>query len=161
MQIGVISDTHLKRPDKLLQDVADRIFRDVAMVLHAGDLTHIDVISVFNDRDTVTVRGNMDRTKSVSCLPETKIIEILGYRIGLIHGWGGPRGIQERIVKRFDRVDAIVYGHTHKAAIHDRGGTLLFNPGAFAGSFLLGRNRSVGLLELSEKGISASIVPVG
>jgi len=128
MKIGVISDTHMSKPTAELASLTDGVFADVSMVLH------------------VTQK-----------LPSKEIITVNNYRIGLIHGWGSPKGLEDRIVGDFQDVDAIVYGHTHKAANHIKNGILMFNPGAFSGTFIFGRTRSVGLLSVGD-GIRGSIV---
>ena len=135
MKIGVISDTHLSKPNKALWRLAQGIFADVPMVLHAGDLTRISILEVFSDKKVIAVCGNMDRYDVTQKLPTKEIITVNGYRIGLIHGWGSSRGLEDKIIDNFQDVDAIVYGHTHKAANHIKNGVLMFNPGAFAGTF--------------------------
>ncbi len=39
-------------------------------------------------------------------------------------------GIERRVLSRFSGVDVIVFGHTHKALMEERKGTLLVNPGS-------------------------------
>ncbi|MDF1591235.1 MAG: YfcE family phosphodiesterase [Desulfobacterales bacterium] len=150
MKIGVISDTHLSEPDERLYRLADHIFADADMILHAGDLVNLAVLKVFSDKKVISVRGNMDRQEVAAKLPDKEIIAVGRFRIGLIHGWGSPRGIEDKIKGCFTDVNAIVYGHTHKAANHLKDGLLFFNPGAFSGTFLMGRNRSVGVLIVSD-----------
>ena len=157
MKIGVISDTHMSNPSESLRSLVDNIFSDVSMVLHAGDLTRISILEAFEGKDVVAVCGNMDRYDVTQTLSVKEIINIQGNRIGLIHGWGSPKGIEDRIRGEFQGIDAIVYGHTHKAVNKEKDGILMFNPGAFSGTFLFGRNRSVGLLTIND-GIRGSIV---
>ena len=102
----------------------------------------------------------MDRHDVTAKLPSKEIVTIAGYSIGLIHGWGSPWGIEDKIINAFHNVHAIVYGHTHKPANHEKNGVLMFNPGAFSGTFLLGRNRSVGLLTVDNGGICGEIVSI-
>lgn len=159
MRIGVISDTHLNEPNSDLIRVYEEVFSDVEMILHAGDLTNIKVLDVFADKTVHAVCGNMDRGVAASSLPAELIVQAGEFRIGLTHGWGSSHNIEERIRSRFSDVDAIVYGHSHKAANHIRDGVLMFNPGAFSGSFPWGRNRSVGILTIDEgSGIYGEIV---
>jgi uncharacterized protein len=160
MRIGVISDTHLNEPNLDLVNLSEGLFADVDMVLHAGDLTNILVLDVFGDKKVQAVCGNMDRGVSAASLPAELIVQACGYRIGLTHGWGSSHNIEARIRTRFENVDAIVYGHSHKAANHVSGGVLMFNPGSFSGSYPLGRKRSVGILTLDEgkNGIRGKIV---
>ena len=157
MKIGVISDTHLSKPTPMLWRINKDIFADVSMVLHAGDLTRLAILEPFSDKTVVAVAGNMDRHDVTEKLPKMKIVDIDGYRIGLIHGWGSPKGLEDRIMHSFNNVQAIVYGHTHRAANHYKNGVLMFNPGAFSGTFLLGKKRSVGILTIKD-GIQGTII---
>ena len=150
MKIGVISDTHLSKPTEALHHINEKIFADVSMVLHAGALTRLAILEVFSDKDVIAVAGNMDRHDVTAKLAAKEIIEIKGYRIGLIHGWGSPNGLEDKVFHCFQNVHAIVYGHTHRASNRFRDGVLMFNPGAFSGTFLLGRDRSVGILTLDD-----------
>ncbi len=159
MKIGVISDTHLSEPTEELFNLSDVLFADVSLVLHAGDLTRITVLDAFSGKEVIAVCGNMDRYDVTQKLPVKKIVSVDGYRIGLIHGYGSPKKVEDKINTEFHDVDAIVYGHTHRAANHIKDGILLFNPGAFSGTFPMGRKRSVGLLTIGN-GISGSIVEI-
>ncbi len=150
MKIGVISDTHLSEPNERLYRLADHVFADAAVILHAGDLINLEVLKVFSNKKVISVRGNMDLHEVAAKLPDNDILAIGRFRIGLIHGWGSPWGIEERIKGCFTNVDAIVYGHTHKPSNHVRDGILFFNPGAFSGTFIMGRNCSVGILTVSD-----------
>ena len=160
MKIGVIADTHLYRPSQALRRLVPEVFADVSIILHAGDLTRLEVLEAFSDKKIVAVYGNMDRYDVVKKLPDKDILETGGFRIGLIHGWGAPWGIEDRIRDSFNDVHAIVYGHTHKPANHIKDGILFFNPGAFSGTFLMGRNRSVGILTISDA-MKGSIINLG
>ncbi|NIY15820.1 MAG: hypothetical protein GWM98_13445, partial [Nitrospinaceae bacterium] len=76
------------------------------------------------------VRGNMD--PFVQGVPVKRVIEFAGHRIGLIHGWGPPEGLENRLLKEFcgENLDALVYGHSHYPANHECNGMLFFNPGS-------------------------------
>ena len=149
MKVGVISDTHLTSCDERLTRLLKEHFGDVDLILHAGDLIDMRVLDAFTGKDVKAVCGNMDSPAVRRQLPTRHTLQVGKFKIGLIHGWGGPQGIEERIRREFDEVDCIVYGHTHVASQATRGGILFFNPGAFGGGFVTGK-RSVGLLELSE-----------
>ena len=157
MKIGVISDTHLSKPNQTLYRLNEGIFADVSIVLHAGDLTRLAILEAFASKQVIAVSGNMDRHDVTATLPPQEIVTVAGYRIGLIHGWGSPRGIEDNIINVFHDVHAIVYGHTHKPSNHVRNGILMFNPGSFSGSFLLGRNPSVGIITV-DNGVSGKII---
>jgi putative phosphoesterase len=156
MKVGVISDTHLRQANRELEELLAGPFKDVEMVLHAGDITELAVLQSFVGKEIQAVCGNMDSPALRRQLPTQHTLQVGKFKIGLIHGWGGPQAIEERIRREFDEVDCIIYGHTHVASQVTRGGILFFNPGAFGGGFVTAK-RSVGLLELGET-ISGEIV---
>ena len=75
------------------------------------------------------VRGNMDSPEIKAALPEKDVFEAGGKRIGLIHGWGVPWGLGERVREQFDGVDVIVFGHPHPPCNRHVRGVLPVNPG--------------------------------
>jgi putative phosphoesterase len=157
MKIGVISDTHLRKPTPELYELQYTVFADVTTILHAGDLTELEVLEAFSDKEVVAVCGNMDSRAVRSQLPSKRVLEIGGFRIGIIHGWGHPFGVPKKIADTFGNVDVIVYGHSHRPDNEIRHGILFFNPGAFSGGFPFIRKRSVGILTLGER-ISGRII---
>lgn len=152
---GIISDTHLSRPSKLLASLVapGGVFAEADCVLHSGDIVSLDVLAAFAPKAVYAVAGNMDGYALSRELPGRRVVEIGGMRIGLIHGHGPDRNVEERVFSEFaeDGVDAICYGHTHVAANHYRDGILLFNPGSFM-------NGTVGILRIDEKGVRGSII---
>jgi putative phosphoesterase len=159
MKIGVISDTHLSQSSDALVRIAKGAFSDVSLIIHAGDLTSMSVLDVFSDRQVVAVCGNKDRKPIPSFLPERQILDAKGYRIGVVHGWGSPKGIEDRVMSCFKDVHCIVYGHTHKPKNCIHSGILLFNPGAFSGTRFLKRKPTAGILTIGN-GITGKIIPV-
>ncbi len=161
MKIGVISDTHESVPTEELKSISDDIFADVSLILHAGDITRLSVLNAFEGKEVIAVSGNMDRYDVTNTIPDRQIIELCNYRIGLIHGWGSTKGLENRIIECFDDVHVIVYGHSHKSANHINNGILMFNPGAYSGTHPFGNKRSVGLLTISETdGVSGTIINI-
>ncbi len=159
IKIGVISDTHLSQPSPDLFDLMGDVFSDVSMVFHAGDLTRISILEAFSEKEVYAVSGNMDQHDVVDTLPSETVIKIGEYRIGLIHGWGSRDGVEGRVMGRFSGVDGIVYGHTHRPANHLKDNILLFNPGAFSGSFISGKKHSVGVLSIND-GLTGRIINI-
>lgn len=82
------------------------------------------MLDIFGDKEVKAVCGNMDNDKTREKLPGQLIFEIKGFKIGLIHGWGSPGSIEEKILRRIGKVDCVVYGHTHKPANHKEGDVL-------------------------------------
>jgi len=158
MKIGVISDTHIPINAENLPGEIIKHFKDADMILHAGDLVELSVLeNLLQIAPRVeAVRGNMDSKTVQAKLPEKKIIKADKYNIGLIHGWGPPDNLIERIEKVFKNVDIIVFGHSHQPVNEKHGGILFFNPGS-ATDTIYTPQRSIGILELDEK-IKAEII---
>lgn len=150
MKIGVISDTHLSGYDDRLRHLMDDYFYDVSLILHAGDLVDIRVLDAFAGKDVKAICGNMDPQPVRQSLPDRLIINLNNYRIGLIHGWGMPFGLENKLLKEIGRVDCLVYGHTHRPANVVRDGILFFNPGSATDTRFASRN-TIGILEIGEK----------
>jgi len=162
VKIGVLSDTHIAKAGNrwdFLGNLRDKWFKDADMVLHAGDFTDPDVLTAFHPIPVVGVRGNMDPLEID--LPLKKIIALNGgKRIGLIHGWGHPRGLCERVLREWEgeSLDCLVFGHSHVPVCFEKNGLLLFNPG----SATMGRGglgATIGLLEICDR-ISGKILPL-
>lgn len=150
MKIGVISDTHLRRPDERLRRIVDLYFKDADMILHAGDLVGLEVLEVFSGKDVKAVCGNMDGEDVRRDLPDKIVIELKGFKIGLIHGWGMPFGLEKKLRKQFEDIDCLVYGHTHHACNRVTNDVLFFNPGSAIDRRFAKRN-TIGLLEIEDK----------
>jgi len=151
MKIGVISDTHLTGPSRFLEEVHERYFSDVDLILHAGDLISLAVLNAFKGKKCIAVAGNTDLSDVKERLPEREIIDAGRFKIGLIHGWGFPLGLRKRVETSFEGVHCIVFGHSHRAKIFRRNGILYFNPGSFSPSIYSLWSRSIGILTVEEK----------
>ncbi len=132
VRIGVLSDTHLQKPNRELSRlVTDGPFSEVDIIFHAGDIVRMEVLDALAPLEVIAVRGNMDDDGVTANLPEKRVIQVEGFSIGLVHGWGSRAGLEERVRTAFTGVDAICYGHSHAASNHVVAGVLLFNPGSF------------------------------
>jgi hypothetical protein len=135
LKIGVISDTHihdLRQGAKLADRLLANWFADVAMILHAGDVVNPAFLDLFVEPPIHAVRGNMD--PPVAGIPNRRVFSLGGFRIGLIHGWGSPATLEQRLHHEVQglSLDCLVYGHSHVPACHRAHGLLLFNPGSAA-----------------------------
>lgn len=154
--IGVISDTHLRRVTKEFKDIFQEHLSDKDLIVHSGDIVSNEMVDFLGKRKFCGVHGNMDANEVKARLPEKRTIEIGSFKIGIIHGWGGVRDLEERIFPEFQQVDVIIYGHTHIAANHKKQGVLFFNPGAAMG-FSRGDGNSIGILNIDKK-INSQII---
>lgn len=151
--IGVISDTHMfsrsrNLPKRLVQGLAG-----VDLILHAGDFTDLAVIPMLEKIAPLeAVAGNNDGSPIVKRFGYSKVVNIGGKRIGLVHGHLGPgRSTEEKALRSFQeaQVDAIVFGHSHVPYLDTVNGILLFNPGSPTDKRFLAPKYSFGLLEIS------------
>ena len=161
MLIGLISDTHIPDRAKILpQNVIDA-FKDVDLILHAGDLTSPRVIEELETiAPVMAVQGNMDRVNGID-LPQAKTLEAEGLKIGMIHGEVYPRADTQQLVylaKELD-VDILVSGHSHQPKIEKKDGVLLINPGSPIVPRLA--DRTVMLLEINNKEVDVEIIKIG
>lgn len=160
LRVLVTGDTHCKNAGHIehLVDLLRPHALDVDMLLHAGDLVITDVVAALEDlAPTRAVRGNMDFTVGES-LPERRIIEAGGKRIGLTHGEGSPFGLVERVRRHFTdgTVDLIVFGHTHEPFLETVDGVLMLNPGSPTDRRFTSHN-SVAILTITDA-LSAQII---
>ncbi len=149
MKIGVLSDTHLRRVTKELEEIYDKYLADKDLVLHAGDIVSTEVVDFLDRKTFYGVHGNMDPVEVKEVLPARRIIDLGPLRIGLIHGGGSADGLEERVITQFHDVDVVVYGHSHIPANHVKDGVLMFNPGTATG-FTYSGVHTIGVLDVND-----------
>lgn len=117
-KIGVISDTH-----GLLRPEVEQKLRGCEVILHGGDINNPAILDALNKiATTYAVRGNNDK-EWASNLPETLSVELWGVSLFMVHN-------KKYIPKDMERVDVIIYGHSHKYEEKYLGERLLLNPGS-------------------------------
>lgn len=158
MKIGVISDTHIPQVAPRIPQEIYNVFKGIDLILHAGDLTEISVLGELKKlAETQAVYGNMDEPDVRKILPVKRIIEVGKFTIGLIHGNGPPFNLISKVRKEFfQKVDVIVFGHSHSPVNEVREGILFFNPGSPTDKTFAKYN-SYGLLTIDD-GIKGEIV---
>jgi len=157
MRLGLIADTHgLLRPEVF------EVFRDVDLILHAGDVGPPELLTELEAVAPVTaVWGNTDGFELREKVPEVVETRIEGFDFLLIHGhqFGSPT--PEALNRAYPNAEVSVSGHTHKPLLTllDQVVTVL-NPGG-AGWRRFRLPASVGIMEL-EPGIPprARLVPL-
>lgn len=160
MRIGVISDTHMPSVADKLPGRVFAEFRGLDMILHAGDIVTLSVLeSLAKLSRVIAVCGNMDRLEVCAELPHKTVVEAEGCRIGLTHGFGPPDGLLENVRREFEgeKVDAIVFGHSHHAFNEVKDGILFFNPGTPTDR-RFSHSLSIGLLEVDDSKIEGRII---
>lgn len=160
MKIGVISDTHI--PDRAgdIPEVVLKAFRGVDMIIHAGDLVDPKVLERLKEAcsNVVAVLGNMDSGKLKDALLSKQIISVGKFKIGIMHGYGHPEKLIDVLSEAFkdDKVDLVIFGHSHVATNITRDGVVYFNPGSPTDR-LFSPYTSYGIIEINDS-INANIV---
>ena len=161
MLIGLISDTHIPDRAKEIPENVYSAFKNVDLILHAGDLTSLKVIEELeNIAPVIAIQGNMDRVNGIN-LPTAKVLEAEGLRIGIVHGEVYPRADTQQLLylARELNVDILVSGHSHQPKIEQTEGILLLNPGSPVVPRLA--DRTVMLLDINNKEVDVEIVKIG
>ncbi|WP_159883604.1 metallophosphoesterase family protein [Paenibacillus puerhi] len=156
MRIGIVSDTHLYDHKPELPAALVEGLSGVDLILHAGDWIAESIVDRFAAIAPVDgIAGNNDGPGIVRRFGRSKVLELAGYRIGLVHGDGG-RSTPDTAYRTFcasggeASVDIVLFGHSHIPYQDMRGGVLLFNPGSPTDK----RRQdmySYGILELTEQ----------
>lgn len=161
MLIGLISDTHIPDRMKELPEKVFEAFKDVEMILHAGDVTSQEVIEKLEEIAPVTaIQGNTDRIVGLD-LPKTTVVEAEELKIGVIHGEVYPRADTQQLhylAKQLD-VDILVSGHSHQPKVEKVEDVLLINPGSPTVPRLA--DRTIMILEINKKEVNVELVKVG
>lgn len=120
-RIGIISDTHgLLRPQAL-----ERL-RGSHHIIHAGDIGAPSIINALQAlAPTTAIRGNIDKAKWAANYPIKQTLHLAGLSFHILHK------IEDLSSESSARVvDAVIFGHSHRASITTREGTLFINPGS-------------------------------
>jgi uncharacterized protein len=130
--IAVISDTHLPRGARRLPDACLERLAGADLILHAGDFVAVQVLGELEriGPPLAGVAGNVDSAALRRRLPESRVVEAAGARIGMVHDAGPALGRFERMRRRFPEADAVVFGHSHIPLHESAEGFQIFNPGS-------------------------------
>ncbi|MDO8751840.1 MAG: metallophosphoesterase family protein [Dehalococcoidia bacterium] len=166
MRIGILSDTHLPETIRHLDHLGPEpasFFSTVDLILHSGDLTSPIILDWLEQFAPVLCStGNNDPIPDRRS-QEVQVVEAEGWRIGMVHSLGPPSRSVDELQKAFhSTVDIMISGHTHYEALEYRDGVLLLNSGSI--TFPHNKNLrlgTVGLLELTSKGVHAELIALG
>ena len=160
MKIGVISDTHIPERAQELPKELLAGFKDVDMIIHAGDFVDLSVLEILKNicGNVRAVYGNMDSHELKRLLPEKEVIKAGSFIIGVMHGCGPAARLPVILEESFkgDHVDVVVFGHSHASFNEKKKGILFFNPGSPTDKIFSVYN-SYGIIEINSK-IEARII---
>ncbi|WFU28317.1 metallophosphoesterase family protein [Bradyrhizobium sp. CB1717] len=119
--IGVISDTH-----GLLRPEVEYYFAGVTHIIHAGDIGAEHVLAGLRRIAPVTaIRGNVDSGDWARNYRDTETVRLGRYLFYVLHD------LNELESKPApDGIDAVIYGHSHRASVRTADGVLYLNPGS-------------------------------
>jgi len=158
IKIAVLSDTH----SYMIPDQVRKALKDADFVIHAGDICDAKLFKEISDLNTVkAVYGNMDEAALRRKLPRRLIFKCEGLQIGVVHGNGSPEGLISRVEQDFEgqKVDVVVFGHSHEPFNKKIGEVLFFNPGS-PNDNIFAPYRSYGILEIHGEAVKAKIIKV-
>ncbi len=149
-KIGIISDTHgLVRPRVI------KLFKDVDLIVHAGDIGKPDVLKILQTIAKVyAVRGNVDAGKWANRLPETEIIQVGQIYLCILHDLN-----ELDIDPVAAEFNVVISGHSHIPKIEERNGVLFVNPGS-AGPRRSNYPISIAFLYINGLSIDTEIVKI-
>lgn len=125
----MLADTHVRRGGrKEMPAAAIDHLRTAEVILHAGDVLEGWFLEDLAEVAPVhAVLGNNDVDLD---LPERRVLELGGVRIGMVHDSGSRTGREGRLARWFPGCQLVVFGHSH-APLDVRGhGQRLLNPGS-------------------------------
>lgn len=159
IKIGIISDTHISKDIDKLKAIIDKHFKEIELIIHAGDYKNKKVIEVLRKRgDFIGVWGNNDNDSIKELVNEKEIVKLKGYKIGIYHGHEGSKSTLDAAYNIFrdDDVDIIIFGHSHQPIIKTKNKVLMLNPGSIT-SKRKERWFSLIVLELERDSVNAEL----
>ncbi len=158
MRVLVISDTHSQ---DLPQKVKDE-FAKVDLVIHAGDICSLEYFEGFPPGVEIkAIRGNMDEEEIGGKLQKKVFFNLEKVRVGLFHGRGPSRRVKDYVEEEFakDKVDLIIFGHSHTPFNEVFHNILFFNPGSPTDT-IFAPYRSYGILEINGNKVNGQIIKI-
>ena len=147
-RIGVVSDTH-----GLLRPEAAAALSGVDLILHAGDIDVPQVLEKLSQIAPVrAVCGNMDFGPLRETLPESEVVEAGDHLLYMLHDLG-----RLDLDPEAAGFSAVIFGHSHRPSLEQRGKVLLLNPGS-AGPKRFGKPVSVARIDIANGRLSGRVI---
>jgi putative phosphoesterase len=141
MRVGLISDTHIPDRDQKLPLQVIGAFKDVDLIIHAGDLYSASVLDDLEKiAPVIAARGDDDWIADDHRLKDKQILSIEGLSVWVIHQFAALNFYSKGLISLEDATeyikgystlpDIFVFGHSHKALTVKIQNTLFINPGS-------------------------------
>jgi putative phosphoesterase len=134
LHVVVLADTHLHDDQVGRRDLPAMAWERLGqcdVILHAGDVLEAGTLQRLGKlAPTYAVLGNND-TSLVGQLPKTRVLDLAGVQVAMVHDSGPRSGRAPRLRRLFPHADLVVFGHSH-IPWNQEGldGQVLFNPGS-------------------------------
>jgi putative phosphoesterase len=164
MRVAVLSDTHWKGSDAVPQHVLE-LLQGVDVIIHAGDLKCEQVLESLQEpnREVIAVRGN-NFELNLASLPEIRVENLNGYRVGITHDIGSVNQFAAHARKPSDifgeEVDCVIFGQTHHPFFDVFHGVPFINPGSATDQDHSGAPGTLALLDINGRLRSVSFIQV-
>jgi putative phosphoesterase len=115
VKLLLIADTHVP---KRARDLPSRVWNEVEradVVLHAGDWVDVALLEKLEKRAARLIGcwGNNDGPDLRARLPEEANARLGGVRFTVVHETGASAGRDDRMARRYQDTDVLVFGHSH------------------------------------------------
>jgi len=170
-RIGLLSDTHIPVDAKVLPGQIKEIFRDVDLILHGGDIYEpwvldeleliAPVLAAEGDDDEYDIASDRRVKKKNTLTVEGIPISLTHVEPGL-----GPWSVfpnsgenLEEASFKYNNVDSImIFGHSHRPKVQNRGNFLMVNPGSPTFPYYMHRPGTVALLTVNSGEVEVQII---
>lgn len=155
MRVAVLADTHWKGSDSIPEQVLT-LLDDVDVVIHAGDIKCQHVLADLGkgSREVLAVRGD-SFDLDLANLPDTRVERLDGYTVGIAHDIGAINQwttFTRKPEEVFgEKVDAVVFGHTHHPFFDVIHGVRFINPGSATDQDHAGMPGTLALLNIDRQ----------
>lgn len=139
MRIGLLSDTHIPEVAQALPPQIAEAFRDVDLILHAGDIYITSVLdNLENIAPVLAAMGDDDYGDILTDkrVKNKHVLKLEGKTLWLIHEklhfdmFASQQSKDDKEQSKYDTPDIVVFGHTHRTAVQHYRGVLIVNPGS-------------------------------
>lgn len=178
MRVGLISDTHSPALGVHPPEEVRRAFAGVDLILHAGDIYSSECLDWLEEiAPVVGVEVPPAPVMGDPRVMEKRVVEIEGYAIGLVHdlgmrgvdevrpgaiarSWPADMSVADSLAAFFDgqRLDGVVFGHSHWEMSETHEGILFVNPGSPTLPHQTRRLGTVAIMDVTPEGLRGEIL---
>lgn len=122
----------MEEPSQRLMQIFEKILKPADYLLHLGDMASYSILEYLETHPGFYgVAGNMDPWRVADELPVKRVVDLDGFQVGMVHGYGFWGDIPNKALETFEPgLDLLCYGHTHVFDFTRRPDTSFLNPGS-------------------------------